>query len=694
MLAVSYNHNSSINNCMLPTTDGEELSRQAIVLVEENLRLRVLLHAAISCEKSSDKSESPQQPRPQEKEKEKEEEEEGEGEEEEEGERVPEEQGGTGVNEEGSASQEGSASLPNERTVAEVEEEECLTATASSRDEEQEREVTDGGAEETGGKETGREEGEEGEKDEDMGTEEVRGSDGRGHENVNSSDSGENKDSQEGGEDTDRESVRRENNKPVEEGEMVATGDKERTATVDQSWPISSLLSDHTRSGPPRDHQVTAFGLPILSPTYIAEHCSTSGCDQQFFGPTILPPLTACVGVTETILSTRHPTSQHASTFTSGTSASRVTEISGTQLSTTSSSTYSFSAASSSSPGYFQQQSSLPPPVTTRQSIVQPWVGSSTSLCGPTAATRSSELAGPTRSSITAQQRSSIAMPSQNLNEHSHLPVQPHHEPTGVSIHSRISSVTHHANTRGTRYNSRSSHSTHPRASRTGSSRGHGHTPYYRDSSRQVSHNLSSGEVAPIGGFSTSSHSLIHTNLSCDSRGHPYCPGGVPSLPPSTASPFHGYTSGPSLTQPRQPPGFSASSVDPYYHCSTSTAAVYQHGTPHPQFTPHHPHHHQHSYTTLPPPPPPPPLPPHPLLPPPFPLPPHHQHPPSHQNAVWRPYSDRQQTSLTRFSLSDILSPSPAPLPSLGLPAAVSPPTIHQQTRISSFFVDHLLDDL
>ena len=602
--------------------------------------------------------------------------------------------------------EEASLPLPREMTV-EADGGVCSTNTDSSVDE-QEREDVSGATEESTEKETssgGREEREKG------GFEEPEEKDGLGSERNNS-------DNREGGagnggdgeqvegekEHGKRIEVRetantgeKENNKQMEVRE-VANKDRESSAAVDQSWPISSLLSDLTRSGPPppREHQMAAFGLPILSPTYIAEHCSTSGCDQHFFGPATtaasLPPVTSYTSVSDT----RPISSQNTPLFAGGLPISRVTEFSRSQLATVSSSSSSVLSTSSSSPhcSNSPRQISLAPPLRrppTRQSIVQPWVGTHSSSNNPCG---SGPLSTSRRSSVVS--RSSTTTTSQTANYQHRLLLRPQPE-SATAFHRGALPMTRQATTpRQSRYSSRTTHSIpSTRASRTVSSRGHTHTPCYLDRSRRnVHHNLSSVEVASVGGFPPSSQSLGHA---FDGRGQSYCPGGVPSLLPSAASPFHGYTSGPMPHQPRQPPGFS---IDPYYHCSPSTAYQSQQsssfsflppphchtsqGSRHSQFTPHHPH--QHNYTTLPPPPPP-----HPLHPPPF----HHQHPPSHQNTVWRPYSDRRQTSLTRFSLSDILSPSPAPLPSLGLPAAVSPPAVHhQQPRIPSFFVDHLLDDL
>ena len=691
----------SVILCIL---DREELSRRAIVLVEENLRLRVLLLAAVSCDKSPDRSASPSAVVGQVEVREGDEEEPG---------------MADGLGEGGA--EEASLPLPSEMTV-EADGGVCSTNADSSVDD-QEREDVSGATEESTEKETssggGREEREKGG---DLGFEEPEERDGLGSERNSSS----NREGGAGNEDIgsggDGEQVEgeKEHDKRIEVRETANTGEKENnkdmevrelanwdgesSAAVDQSWPISSLLSDQTRSGPPpppppREHQMAAFGLPILSPTYIAEHCSTSGSDQQFFGPTTtaasLPPVTSYTSVADT----RPVSSQNSPLFAGGLPISRVTEFSRSQLATVSYSSLSVLSASSSSlhcsnsPQQISLAASLRPPPT-RQSIVQPWVGThSSSGSGPLSASR--------RSSVVS--RSSTTTTSQTANDQHGLLLRPQPESATTpspGFHRGALPMTHQATTpRQSRYSSRTSHSIpSTRASRTVSSRGHAHTPYYLDRSRHnVHHNLSSVEVASVGGFPPSSQSLGHANLSFDGRGQSYCPGGVPSLLPSTAAPFHGYTSGPMPHQSRQPPGFSTSSIDPYYHCT-----VYQSqqsssfsflppphghispGSRHSQFTPHHPH--QHNYTTLPPPPPP-----HPLHPPPF----HHQHPPSHQNTVWRPYSDRRQTSLTRFSLSDILSPSPAPLPSLGLPAAVSPPAIHhQQPRIPSFFVDHLLDDL
>ena len=591
---------------------------------------------------------------------------------------------------------EGEVPLPSESGVTGGEQDEglCLTIAGSST-EEHEGEHGNGATDEATGKEGSSGEIEEMEKD--TGIEELPDGDGVGSESHGTSkgNTGEGgTGNQDGVDGTQVEG----NDKQAAGKDTVSTesGGKESGGAADQSWPISSLLSDQTRTPLQREHGVAACGLPILSPTYIAEHC-----DQQFFGPATTPatlPMVASRGTSATDTG-RHPTSQSTSLFTGGMAAlSRVTEFSRPGLTTTPSLSTSVPVALSSSP-HSHQQLSLPPPPPprppTRQSIVQPWVGTHNSCRSETPSTTNRRSSVGSRSLTTA----AVHTPS----EQNRLSVRPQHEPATASssgFRSRASSMTWHTTTppRPSRYSSRSSHSLHSKVSRTVSSRGHTHTPHYPDSTRLIHHNLSSvaAEIPPVGGY------VSNTSLSCDGRTRPYYPGGVPYLLPSPGANFHGYTSVP---LPRQPQGFTTSSIDPYYHCTHSTVYQSQQGSsfsllppsqchtsqesPHSQFTPHHSHH-QHTYPSLPPPPPP-----HPLPPPPFPH--HHQHPPSHQNTVWRPYSDRQQqTSLTRFSLSDILSPSPAaPLPSLGLPAAVSPPAIHhQQARISSFFVDHLLDDL
>lgn len=66
---------------------------------------------------------------------------------------------------------------------------------------------------------------------------------------------------------------------------------------------------------------------------------------------------------------------------------------------------------------------------------------------------------------------------------------------------------------------------------------------------------------------------------------------------------------------------------------------------------------------------------------PPYPMLPH----PSHSNTVWRPYSESNRS--TGFYLSDILGPSEHP-------ALQLEPTPPATTRMASFFVDRLLDDM
>ena len=484
--------------------------------------------------------------------------------------------------------------------------------------------------------------------------------------------------------------------------EIGSNRERESSAVADQSWPMSSLLSDATH----RDHHQVAIptssSLPILSPTYIAEHCSSSGgcSEQQFFGPhsgtLLLPPSVAASGGSghagqrcgsgslgrELESQTAAPVSSapKSGVCVPGLSSSDVSQF------LTESTTFSSSvlpAALSANPqshpttpmASHQQGSSLP----RQSSIVQPWVGSSTTNRN----TCRTELSGRnTRGSVTsytarshqAQQRSLLAQsqPQSSSGSHQHRAL---YQTNSASWHSRYTS-----------------HSV--------SDQGHSHTLY----NQQTPQNR-----GRFGSFPSTDHSFGRSNLPCD---QPYYSVGASALPPFTlsSSPFLAQTTPPLLSQSSSQQrqlrlGFSSSSsIDHFYHCGPAAfepqpSAVTSFPLPHchtsqshmhPHFLPHTPTHHyphqSHSYPGLPP------APSH-LLPPHFPP---HQHTPSHHSTVWRPYSERRQTSASRFNLSDILSPSPsAPLPSLGLPQpVVSPPPIHQQARIPSFFVDHLLDDL
>lgn len=439
--------------------------------------------------------------------------------------------------------------------------------------------------------------------------------------------------------------------------------------TAEQPWPISSLLSDHSGTGP-RDHP--AFNLPILSPTYIAEHCSTAACETQFLSPPVsTPPSTSSLSNTGRNGSLCSHALLHAPT----TETLTITATDGVPSTTCTVD----STGSSISPVHTFPTHGVAPAIShlshhprshpapcnhslplTRQSIVQPWVGGSSR-------TENAVVLG----SATSRQTFPATCMSQVLEPDTER--QPVH-------HARLHGCNHHnsaslLNYRPSRYAPRPPHSTRLRAGRnsmrTCSSR-------YANTGDNYTTGVSVPGVFP---------SHTRTNLAKD-RAHCSERRSYPSTGPS----FPMQTGSAVLFQSSSFP--SPSSVDPYFHHSVQQPL---HNPPsHHQPTRHnsrsHPSHnfshhvHQHNYNLTPHP--------HHLTPHPHTHPHHPQHTPSHHNTVWRPYSDRQRTS-TRFSLSDILSPSPTSGPTLGLPAPASHP-VHQSPggRIPSFFVDHLLDDL
>ena len=491
----------------------------------------------------------------------------------------------------------------------------------------------------------------------------------------------------------------------------TSVGDK---STVEQPWPISSLLSDPTRCGV-RDN--LAFNLPILSPTYIAEHCSTAACEQQFFNPhtSTLTLSTTCSSMTEagrnncTIYSHHTPLSVPLSTVAQSVSSSVLTSISSLQRMTNTSvlsvhtlQTRTTEAVCSSSTGGVSGATITPrchPALSHSNSpttIVQPWVDSSS---GSRATENSAALC-----SVTSQQVvSNRHPPVQSEAEHHSSSLNRHRwGESGCSQHRRTSSVQYGTNPQRPRHTvSRSTHS------RVGHNREQirslrytetGHNPHTTTSSTLESftpnHTLLTSNRAHSSSFCLENHSSHHSTV------------------PSSSM----YTGNQTVRALFQPSRFPAPSIDPYYHQHSVTAQHHHNPLPlsslcsptqlptshaggNPSHTLNHQHQahlYQHTYHNLPPPthphhhhPTPPPsfTSHHPQLPP-----SHHPHPPSHHNTVWRPYSDRQRTS-TRFSLSDILSPAAITSPTLGPPTAVSP---HQgpSSRIPSFFVDHLLDDL
>lgn len=450
------------------------------------------------------------------------------------------------------------------------------------------------------------------------------------------------------------------------------------TATVEQPWPISSLLSDHSRSGAPRDHP--SFTLPILSPTYIAEHCSVN-CDQVFFSPQAptMPLITTSTPNTTEASQSDHMPHNASSLYTPLPEVSVPSRVS---LSSTHAATRSLTTSvclptstavvsNAMLPSHSLHVSRHTSPQTRHSPIVQPWVG----CTQPT-------TNNPALRSVTTQHIISPTIPHTLCVE----AATPSH-PLCVSAHySQPPKITHsscHSNQHRSRNTSRHS------VSRIQPNRGQMYNSQYLDPNHLQLHNVN---PAPLGMYS-SSHT--HSDPSRD-RLHSYCSADTVSLHPSSSFPMHGSSSlnqTNTLSQ-QQPSSCSSSSPLPdlFYQHPTATPYHPRHNihSLHPQHQTsqdshihsslHHHHHHTHHHhlhpsTHF-----------HPHHPPFTP----HPSPHPHTTTMWRPYSDRQRTS-TRFNLSDILSPSPAT-------AATSPHVIQQHNspggRIPSFFVDHLLDDL
>ena len=80
-----------------------------------------------------------------------------------------------------------------------------------------------------------------------------------------------------GGEHVQSDVISSANETPVEMREIGNGGSKDRVSTAaDQTWPMSSLLSDQTQSGGPRGHPVVTtllHGLPIYIAPFPALSC-------------------------------------------------------------------------------------------------------------------------------------------------------------------------------------------------------------------------------------------------------------------------------------------------------------------------------------------------------------------------------------------------------------------------------------
>lgn len=412
-----------------------------------------------------------------------------------------------------------------------------------------------------------------------------------------------------------------------EGGEAVDNASKEvvaRGSAEEQPWPISSLLSDDSRNGS-KDHN-----LPILSPTYIAEHCSTTSCEAHFFPPPVssLPRASNLSNV-----GTSRSTSlcSHVGPTTETLTADGGPSTTVPPRSILYSSSVSHVTPHPPTPPY--------PSPTTRQSIVQPWIG------GPIS-----------RNENTVIQSSVIMQPSPLQSTVPETGRWPVHRAQLRGCQHSVASMVRYTNHRQHMYNPRPSHSARSRV---------GLRTQYTSTGEQYI----TDESAPT---------RVYTHR--EGRGH--C-SEVHSSYPTTGSSFQLCAGS---VNPSMSPSFPNPSTDICFHHSVQPMhspalppPLTQHNS-HSLNIGHHPHPHQHNY----------PLPPHPH--PSFTSHPHH--PPSHHSTVWRPYSDRQRTA-TRFSLSDILSPSLTSTPTLGLPTPVSP-LVHQSPggRTPSFFVDHLLDDL
>ena len=485
----------------------------------------------------------------------------------------------------------------------------------------------------------------------------------------------------------------------VREGDIAGREEATRGSAVEQPWPVSSLLSDNSKTGP-RDHP--AFNLPILSPTYIAEHCSTAACEPHFFSTAVALPLSVPQTTASNLTDVGRPnlpcssTPMHAPPIVASTdleteaAASVCTALNlMSSKSVSTSSVYTFLARGTmapctSSPAAISCTSRhLPPsrisPSTyltsppSRQSIVQPWVGGSSS--------------------------SNNAIIHHTTDRHPSCPTFTHAQPPSTQADRRsvrhvrrhasdphdVATASHYAHHRYSRHNP----SSRSARSQTGPSL---HTPVscYSD---PCSYNSHFPTVSAPSVFPNHTHTQAHLP-----QGRSHSSESSYSFP-STGAPFHLQTGSLNSAVFLPPSNFSAPSIDPYFqhtpphlhvHDTHTLPASHHRHNAHTQPSHDHTHHlHQHSYDL-----------PHPNHPTPtFTHPhshPHHpQHPTSHHNTVWRPYSDRRRTA-TRFSLSDILSPSPSVnSPTLSLATVVSPPA-HQNPggRIPSFFVDHLLDDL
>ena len=619
-------------------TDGEELGHQAIALIEENLRLRAQLLTSANHDQTSpqnlDSSDEPQHDDPQE-----------------------QEEGESSVEAE---EQRPKASQQQSSTVTMVCDEEVASADAEVDKDLRERERNSPLAAIS-----------------DVIVQQDRQSSSGGGE-------GEEKDVGDG-------------SRVHDSSNGVGNAEKDGVS-VEQPWPITSLLSVHsTRSGV-REH--TTFNLPILSPTYIAEHCSTTACEQQFFNPltssTLLPLSTTNnltdVAPSDAAFSTQH-TPFNAPAITSTTAVIAETALRPVDTSVSSLHTFQSHTTAVTSVAAISVQNNLPHSSSpshhsspqTRQSIVQPWVDSSGSSNSRVMENRAAVL-----SSVTSQEA-----PSQPVAQRWSAMHQPT-ETSGSRQQRNVASTTSHynsvaTNTRRLRHSQKASRCSV--YTRDGFNRGHAQF----SETGPLHHANINGSTA----LEIFSPNCTHTsNRGCSESSSTRHSTRLP-FPPQTASPLN-------QTAMNHSQSFPSPSVDPYYpyyHQLYHTAAHHQHNSPllPSHLTPHHTsqcthhshtlnHHHQlqQNYSDL--------LPPphhhHSTPPPPTFAPPHHLRPhnPSHHNtAVWRPYSNQQRTA-TRFSLSDILSPSPAASPCL--PAAAISPHQGSGGRIPSFFVDHLLDDL
>ena len=543
---------------------------------------------------------------------------------------------------------------------------------------------------------------------------------------------------------------------PSDDGEMVDEAttvckqmvDETKGVAADQPWPISSLLSDSSRTGS-RDH--ATFNLPILSPTYIAEHCSVAVCEQQFFPPPVSSPpstgdaletvrsdascslapfhiaatTTLNTVSTDSVPSTASdgsissvatlPPHTIASCTSSASDSSVVALPPHTTVSCTSSGSVvmlpphtTVSCTSSASDGSVSSVATLPLH-TTAASTSSASDGSSTSLPPNTTTACSSSAPAGSHARRHPRSRSTPSYHTPPLTRRSIVQPWVGHNSTG-------SRKTENVAVRGGRSTQQNFCST-PQAMGvemgTPPPPGNHHvsvcdcnqqnrasTLHYTNH-RYYPHSAQSRTVVPNSRHTCGSrypNTCQHCNAAAVSATGIFSHSDLsqertqcserPSSYQSTGSSFPLHTTGPPHMM-FQPSGFPA---DPYFnhtiHSSSQNPLAHHH--PHSSHTPplldHHHVVHQHNYNL------PPPHPHHPTPTPSFTSHPRHpQHTShSHHNTVWRPYSERQRTA-TRFNLSDILSPSPATSPTLVLP------THAQQSpsgRVPSFFVDHLLDDL